>query len=610
MGNIVGDAGEQSGAPLDVFELNLFEKEVKPMKIPKGLKPAFLRPELSHISVDWSTTTCTDSENSSIFSHLSGQSESCSLNDGFNRQTSVTILKEMQRQVSHAGFHRQVSSGLEGVLMQSMQDMSRQNSCSSSASSRKEAVRRTWRRFRATMLFVTCTMGSEPSAALQLVIVNPGKVEDFYNVLNTVLGTGAFGKVFAAKVTSTGADRAVKVISKTLMREHMGVLRDEIDIMKLISHQNALVLFEVFEDEEHISLVTELCAGGDVENYVLKKGRMSETNTAMAMQQVLRAVHHLHAKRICHRDLKSSNLLLSRKTPFVAGGDNSIKVADFGLSTRFKPGTPLRQDAGTNSHKAPEVFSKCYTEACDLWSCGVIMYFILCTTLPFSEQLIKAKSYRLGLGSAAWADVSQPAIALLQGLITVKVENRLNAQQALQHKWILSTCATADDSKVPLDVLRSLSKHRAQNRFKQACLSVVASLLGHQATADSRRYFLALDTKGNGLVPASEIRKRLKVLGEEVAEGTLADKHHTDFTYLEFVAATFNRKRYLTDKLCKAAFSVFDKNGDENISVSEIIGGRLLGHLTSDEVFQTLDELDKNGDAQIDLEEFSNMLRD
>merc|ERR1719424_112768 len=81
-----------------------------------------------------------------------------------------------------------------------------------------------------------------------------------------------------------------------------------------------------------------------------------------------------------------------------------------------------------------------------------------------------------------------------------------------------------------------------------------------------------------------------------------------DFTYTEFLGATLDRRHCLQPSVLKAAFSSFDRNGDGNISMAELAGGKLLGHLTMDEISHIFDELDSNGDCYIDPDEYATMM--
>ncbi len=96
------------------------------------------------------------------------------------------------------------------------------------------------------------------------------------------------------------------------------------------------------------------------------------------MKQVLQAVSYCHSKNIVHRDLKPENLLLESEDP-----KSTLKVIDFGTSQVFDPEAKMNQTYGTPYYIAPEILKGEYNEKCDIWSCGVILYILLCGRPPF-----------------------------------------------------------------------------------------------------------------------------------------------------------------------------------------------------------------------------------
>jgi calcium-dependent protein kinase len=146
-----------------------------------------------------------------------------------------------------------------------------------------------------------------------------------------------------------------------------------------MDHPNILKLYEVFEDQKFIHLVTELCQGGELFDYILEKRKFSEKTAAHFMKQLFQAIAYCHRKGIVHRDLKPENLLLEQHSETA-----SIKVIDFGTSALIDPKKVLSQKLGTPYYTAPEVLKSNYNEKCDVWSCGVIMYIMLCGYPPFN----------------------------------------------------------------------------------------------------------------------------------------------------------------------------------------------------------------------------------
>ena len=156
---------------------------------------------------------------------------------------------------------------------------------------------------------------------------------------------------------------------------------------------------------------------------------------------MLSAVAFLHSKNICHRDLKLENWVLE------SGKDvwSPLKLIDFGLSTHFSPGQRLSRVVGSSYYVAPEVLKKSYTEACDLWSLGVIVYMLLSGAPPFygkNDEAIKASIVQgeYTFPHELFRDVSDEAMAFVSCLLSYNIEYRYTAEQALTHPWLASNC--------------------------------------------------------------------------------------------------------------------------------------------------------------------------
>lgn len=108
------------------------------------------------------------------------------------------------------------------------------------------------------------------------------------------------------------------------------------------------------------------------------------------MSQLLSAVVYCHKQNIVHRDIKPENILIEN----LLDEKLNIKIIDFGTAEAFTGKTKLKQTLGTPYYIAPEVLQQNYTEKCDVWSCGVILYILLCGYPPFNgkndEDIMKA----------------------------------------------------------------------------------------------------------------------------------------------------------------------------------------------------------------------------
>ena len=187
------------------------------------------------------------------------------------------------------------------------------------------------------------------------------------------LGKGGYGKVYEVKNKRTGEIRACKHLSK-LSVKNLEKFELEINILIKVDHPNIIKIYEIFESERSLYLIIEECKGGEVFDHIMeniKKGQMySEKDAANIFIQLMSAVEYCHNNGICHRDLKPENLLFLNEGPEEG---NPIKIIDFGLSQIFL-NNKLKTKVGTAYYVSPEILKGNYTEKCDIWSAGVILF--------------------------------------------------------------------------------------------------------------------------------------------------------------------------------------------------------------------------------------------
>lgn len=259
-------------------------------------------------------------------------------------------------------------------------------------------------------------------------------VETLYEMKAT-LGQGTFATVKRATERSSGKDFAIKIIKKDNIDQRDNIMT-EITILKNVSHDNIIKLHHVFESKNRIYLVTELLEGGELFDLIVKRGNLTEVETSKIMRKVVQAVTYLHSKNICHRDLKPENILFA-----VKGDIESIRITDFGLS-KVSEHHHLKTACGTPSYVAPEVLGGCsYGFEVDMWSCGVILYVLLCGFPPFYSdndpelyELIQTGDY--SFPSPYWDDISESAKDLIRRLLMVDPVKRLTPVQFLLHPFI------------------------------------------------------------------------------------------------------------------------------------------------------------------------------
>mmetsp|Transcript_2317 Transcript_2317/g.6216 ORF Transcript_2317/g.6216 Transcript_2317/m.6216 type:complete len:524 (+) Transcript_2317:557-2128(+) len=272
-----------------------------------------------------------------------------------------------------------------------------------------------------------------------------------------VIGKGSYGQVCIASRgeaeghmsgSSGRSGKRKKFACKCVMLrndpKYISKLQEEVNVLReLRGHDNVIRLYDVFCVDNELFIITELGRGGDLFHLLTThpKHGVTEAYAAKTVSEMLSAVAFLHSRSICHRDLKLENWVLE------SGKDvwSSLKLIDFGLSTHYRAGERLTRVVGSSYYVAPEVLKKSYTEACDLWSLGVIVYMLLSGAPPFygkNDEAIKASIVQgeYTFPHELFRDVSDEAMAFVSTLLSYNIEYRYTAAQALTHPWLSSNC--------------------------------------------------------------------------------------------------------------------------------------------------------------------------
>jgi len=297
------------------------------------------------------------------------------------------------------------------------------------------------------------------------VVHKSGSVEAKYEI-GKELGRGGFSIVKEGTDRSTGEKVAVKFIEKKFVdQEELKLLGREIDIMKKVQHRNVLRLIEIYETDNHLSLVMELVNGGELFYKIVDKGNYSEGEARDIIRQLVEGVDYLHGKGIAHRDLKPENLLCSESEEGVV-----IKIADFGLSKAFSGGSVLETSCGTPDYAAPEVLRMdgAYDKSVDLWSMGVITYVVLCGFPPFYgpkqnilfEKILNAD---YDFPDPEWTNISDEAKDFIRHLLVLEIEKRYTTKQCLEHPWLKMSNVGLDGS-ININQQAFMQKYAAKSK--------------------------------------------------------------------------------------------------------------------------------------------------
>ena len=190
-----------------------------------------------------------------------------------------------------------------------------------------------------------------------------GYIEDYYIIMdNEAIGEGASATVFKGVKKDNGETYAIKIIDmSTLGETELENLHNELKIMSIIDHPNIVRVYAYFECHNVVFIVMEYMSGGELFDRITNKvdcGKVfSEKQAAHIFKQIMYAISYCHSQKICHRDMKAENVLLSKE--YKGEGDTYPipKICDFGFSVKVSSfDAKIVQPGCTIQYAAPELF--------------------------------------------------------------------------------------------------------------------------------------------------------------------------------------------------------------------------------------------------------------
>merc|ERR1719181_1759331 len=180
----------------------------------------------------------------------------------------------------------------------------------------------------------------------------------------------------------------------------------------------------------------ECLDGGELYGRLAQMKVFPESLAAETTRQMLRAIGYLHSHNVVHRDLKLENFL------YQSDEKSQLKLIDFGFAKVWDPSTLMMSSCGSIAYVSPDVLTgKGYTDKCDLWSLGVIVWMLLAGYPPFHgderTMMTKIKSGQADWShKSRWKPVSEEAVDFVQKLLKKDPDQRPDAQEALKHAWL------------------------------------------------------------------------------------------------------------------------------------------------------------------------------
>ena len=452
---------------------------------------------------------------------------------------------------------------------------------------------------------------------------------DKYYVKIKDLGSGSFGSVYKARNLILDNIVAIKMIEK--VQDNMVddlEIKNEIDILKTLSHPNIVRVYEFFDTVLYYYIVTEYCKKGELFSYI--KNTYSERQLAILFYQVLSGLCYLHEKKILHRDLKLENIMVSETENDIRTGEEYfwIKIIDFGTAKIFEKNKIEKTVIGSSYYIAPEVLKQRYNEKCDTWSVGVILYMTLVHVAPFDGKTDEEILKRIEIGKynrtcRRFMEHSEEVRDLVGKLLEKDIDKRLSAKDALKHPCFekfggrsLFSNFHPEDAK---PYIENLFHYKYNSKLQEL---VIAFLVHNSGNNDETliilKIFRHFNKSGDCKLTKSELTEALYDYkdSEEVDEMVdviferLDGDNNGYIEYEEFLRLCIDKKKLMTKENLKYAFKFLDNDDTKTLSAQKILKFFLTKpNKEFEAVFNIyLKEVDKDGDGIIDFNEFCELM--
>ena len=491
---------------------------------------------------------------------------------------------------------------------------------------------------------------------------------NFYEELEE-LGSGFYGVVKKVRlIKNPEIIRAMKIIpEENIVQGEGDSLIDEIEILKSLQHPNIMKVYESFVYNHNYYIISELCDQGHLLSKLEKIGKMDQIVVKFLMDQIFNAVSYLHSKNILHGDLKLENVLLytaskrggrrftsinqdfnhdesltedinknfgkknysNKSKKYITDMMNyEVKLIDFGCSKYFvknKKKKKLSGIIGTSIYCSPEVVDNLYDENCDEWSCGVLMYILLCGEAPFygeteEEIFDKVKKCDYSFSNPAFKKVSKNCKDLIRKLLEPKKQYRIKAREALRHPFFTENFDpnSAMTENTDLNYLKQFINPIGYiSKFHEAVIAFLCvNFISKDEENNLRKLFRYMDKEGKNSISKKELKQSLEEIDIKITDEELdkifetVDENGTGFIeYQEFIRNACDIQALLSESNLKNVFHAIC--GDKELMSGEDIKKFIFKETKINEqaLKEFFDSFGMKYENSIKFEEFSDMIK-
>lgn len=457
--------------------------------------------------------------------------------------------------------------------------------------------------------------------------INNETILSSYKIIKK-LGNGAFGRCFLSEMKKGNNQFAIKSIPlNEIDKAKLLLLKTEINCLKNLLHPNIVHFYQLFYDNEDIHMVMEPCMNGSLFDKLVKNGSFSEGDTIKIMISLLSSINYCHKNKIIHRDIKPENILLVKQKDNLNDNDclidyqRDLRVIDFGLSHIYSnkdSNSILNSSVGSPYFMAPEVLNQHYNSKCDVWSLGVLFYFLIAGIPPFYSDSIpelfkKIIGSRPSFEGQTWRKVSTDTKIAISKMLKKEYKERPSCEEILKAK-----CFNDELNRIhnPIklgeytDYIHILVKYfTIKNEFIKQCMSCMSSQISLESYNLVSSVFKVIDIYNNGFAPVDMLLTYLKTKDYPINSISSFNKiSHLCFSDL-IEAMTYHS--FHDSSFFRVMFGLFDNNNNGKICIKDLKETffKNVSKLQENEISNMLVEAGLKVGFELGVEEFKVVLK-
>ena len=432
-------------------------------------------------------------------------------------------------------------------------------------------------------------------------------------------------EIFTAEYLSTKQRCVVRKLTKNLpvkdrksAKERLAVEADR--VMKM-DHPHVLRTLELLQDADTIYIVSEGYQAKDLQDYIDGGGVMTERQAAILLYQLLSALSYSHQQNVSYKYLTPRSVVFQEE---IKGSSLYSKLVPYGSLEAVVSGKENRFESSSD-YRAPEVDLGNGTEKSDVWTCGVILSYILTGESPLDKIQPEALEspadrYAISLDTPMWRQRDRELMELVRAMVAKNPEMRPPVADCINSPWLQRLSGDISVTSKPVRTsLTNLRSSTVCTTLKEAVMRfIVSRVVKEQEINELSESFLALDLNKDGVISYDELLDGYRRIMPDAKAKEEADKvmraadkdGNGEIDYSEFLLSSFSKDRLLSQDNLRTAFKSLDEDGSGQISLAELkhvfaIKGSEEGEAQWQKLIL---EADTSGDGEIDFYEFVNLM--